>query len=94
MTIRIVPMEETLVWLLRTMGYAGQFGDGQITNYSGGGGIDGVINEYKLGLDVVRIRAKRWQDDGIQARVSRRSTSARTVYIRAELEWRQIIYNG
>mgnify|MGYP000063310011 CR=1 FL=1 len=47
--------------LLHAMGYGGQFGEGRVTNYSHDGGIDGVINEDKLGLDVVCIQAKRWQ---------------------------------
>lgn len=53
--------EEIVVKLLRAMGYGGQFGEGRVTNYSRDGGIDGVINEDKLGLDVVCIQAKRWQ---------------------------------
>ena len=32
-----------------------------VTNYARDGGIDGVINEDKLGLDVVCVQAKRWQ---------------------------------
>ena len=28
---------------------------------SGGGGIDGIIKEDKLGLDIVYIQAKRWE---------------------------------
>ena len=42
--------------LLRAMGYGGQFGEGRVTNYSHDGGIDGVINEDKLGLDVVCVQ--------------------------------------
>ena len=34
---------------------------GHVTNYARDGGIDGVINEDKLGLDVVCVQAKRWQ---------------------------------
>jgi restriction system protein len=49
--------EHIVVKLLQAMGY----GDGRVTNYSHDGGIDGVINEDKLGLDVVCIQAKRWQ---------------------------------
>ncbi|MCX7403719.1 MAG: restriction endonuclease, partial [Planctomycetia bacterium] len=53
--------EHIVVKLLHAMGYGGQFGEGRVTNYSHDGGIDGVINEDKLGLDVVCIQAKRWQ---------------------------------
>jgi len=53
--------EQIVVKLLHAMGYGGQFGEGRVTNYSHDGGIDGVINEDKLGLDVVCVQAKRWQ---------------------------------
>ena len=53
--------EHIVVKLLHAMGYGGQFGEGRVTNYSHDGGIDGVISEDKLGLDVVCIQAKRWQ---------------------------------
>jgi restriction system protein len=53
--------ERIVVKLLHAMGYGGQFGEGRVTNYSHDGGIDGVISEDKLGLDVVCIQAKRWQ---------------------------------
>lgn len=44
------------------MGYGGVAGDGRVTKATGDGGIDGVIKEDKLGLDVVAIQAKRWGD--------------------------------
>ena len=53
--------ESIVVQLLRAMGYGGKFGEGHVTNYAKDGGIDGVINEDKLGLDVVCVQAKRWQ---------------------------------
>jgi restriction system protein len=53
--------ERIVVKLLHAMGYGGRFGEGRVTNYSHDGGIDGVITEDKLGLDVVCIQAKRWQ---------------------------------
>ena len=53
--------EHIVVKLLHAMGSGGQFGEGRVTNYSHDGGIDGVINEDKLGLDVVCVQAKRWQ---------------------------------
>ena len=38
----------------------GDIGVGQVTRRSADGGIDGIINEDKLGLDVIYIQAKRW----------------------------------
>jgi restriction system protein len=52
--------ERTVVKLLRAMGY-GISGDSVTTGKPGDGGIDGVIREDKLGLDVVCIQAKRWE---------------------------------
>lgn len=44
------------------MGYGGTLEDaGQAIGKSGDGGIDGIIREDKLGLDVVCIQAKRWE---------------------------------
>jgi len=45
------------------MGYGGSLKDaGQAIGRSGDGGIDGIIKEDKLGLDVIHIQAKRWQN--------------------------------
>ena len=53
--------EKLVVELLLKMGYGGSRRDaGQAIGKSGDGGIDGVIKEDKLGLDVVYIQAKRW----------------------------------
>ena len=52
--------EQVVVRLLRAMGYGGVSGDASVTGKSGDGGIDGIIKEDKLGLDVVCIQAKRW----------------------------------
>lgn len=35
---------------------------GRTVGKSGDGGIDGVINEDRLGLDVIYIQAKRWEN--------------------------------
>ena len=44
------------------MGYGGSRKDaGKIIGKSGDEGIDGTINEDKLGLDVIYIQAKRWE---------------------------------
>ena len=44
------------------MGYGGSVTDaGATIGQSGDGGLDGIIKEDKLGLDVVYIQAKRWE---------------------------------
>ncbi len=53
--------EKLVVELLtKIMGYGGSLKDaGKAIGQSGDGGIDGIINEDKLGLDVIYIQAKR-----------------------------------
>ncbi|OTE97897.1 restriction endonuclease [Crenothrix sp. D3] len=54
--------ERLVVELLVAMGYGGSRKDaGQTIGRSGDGGIDGVIKEDRLGLDVIYIQAKRWE---------------------------------
>jgi restriction system protein len=53
--------EKVVVKLLQAMGYGGVAGDAFVTGRSGDAGIDGIIKEDKLGLDVVCIQAKRWE---------------------------------
>jgi restriction system protein len=54
--------ERLVVDLLVAMGYGGSRQEaGRAVGQSGDEGVDGVINEDKLGLDVVYIQAKRWQ---------------------------------
>jgi len=49
------------VELLVAMGYGGSRQDaGQTVGRAADGGIDGVIKEDRLGLDVLYIQAKRW----------------------------------
>nr|MBA3334907.1 restriction endonuclease [Acidobacteriota bacterium] len=44
------------------MGYGGTLQEaGQAVGRSGDGGIDGIINEDRLGLDVIYLQAKRWE---------------------------------
>lgn len=53
--------EKLVVDLLVAMGYGGSRKDaGQAIGQSGDEGIDGIIKEDRLGLDVVYIQAKRW----------------------------------
>lgn len=55
--------ERLAVELLVAMGYGGSLVDaGQAIGRAGDGGIDGIIKEDKLGLDVVYIQAKRWEN--------------------------------
>jgi restriction system protein len=54
--------EQLVVELLVKMGYGGSRRDaGERIGQTGDGGIDGIIKEDRLGLDVVFIQAKRWQ---------------------------------
>lgn len=54
--------ERLVVDLLVNMGYGGSREDaGRAIGRSRDGGIDGIINEDRLGLDVVYIQAKRWE---------------------------------
>ena len=54
--------ESIVLDLLLAMGYGGSRPDaGKAVGRSGDGGIDGLINEDPLGLDVVYIQAKRWE---------------------------------
>jgi restriction system protein len=54
--------ERLVVELLVAMGYGGSLADaGQAVGRTGDGGIDGIIKEDKLGLDVLCIQAKRWE---------------------------------
>ncbi|MDR1959749.1 MAG: restriction endonuclease [Planctomycetaceae bacterium] len=58
--------ERLVVKLLVRMGYGGSMEDaGKAVGQSGDGGIDGIIKEDKLGLDVVYLQAKRWKDSSI-----------------------------
>ncbi len=55
--------EELVVDLLLAMGYGGTREEAaQVTQKSGDEGIDGIINEDRLGLDSIYIQAKRWQN--------------------------------
>ena len=57
--------ENLVVDLLVAMGYGGSRADaGQAVGWSSDGGIDGIIKEDKLGLDVIYIQAKRWEGAG------------------------------
>jgi len=54
--------ERLVIDLLVAMGYGGSRQDaGKAIGRSGDGGIDGIIKEDKLGLDVIYVQAKRWE---------------------------------
>lgn len=57
-------LENIVVELLVAMGY----GTGEITKRTNDEGIDGIINEDKLGLDRIYVQAKRYSDDKIVGR--------------------------
>jgi restriction system protein len=53
--------ERLVVELLVKMGYGGSIKDaGEAIGRTGDEGIDGIIKEDKLGLDIIYIQAKRW----------------------------------
>lgn len=55
--------ETLVVDLMLAMGYGGWSKDsGKATQYSSDGGIDGVINEDPLGLDIIYLQAKRYKE--------------------------------
>ncbi|MBD2776956.1 restriction endonuclease [Iningainema sp. BLCCT55] len=54
--------ERIVVDLLIAMGYGGSREDaGHAVGQTGDGGIDGIIKEDRLGLDIIYIQAKRWE---------------------------------
>lgn len=64
--------ETLVVDLLVRMGYGGSREDaGRAIGGSGDGGIDGIINEDRLGLDVIYIQAKRWEGNVSRPEIQR-----------------------
>jgi restriction system protein len=55
--------EQLVVDLMIAMGYGGSRKEaGRATQQTNDGGIDGIIKEDKLGLDVIYLQAKRWSN--------------------------------
>jgi len=55
--------EKIVVELLVKMGYGGSRKDaGQALGKTGDEGIDGIIKEDRLGLDIIYLQAKRWEN--------------------------------
>ncbi len=61
-TINPYYFEKVILILLKKMGY----GDFRKTSKSGDGGIDGIINEDKLGLEKIYIQAKRYNENKVR----------------------------
>lgn len=54
--------EKIVVDVMLSMGYGGSRQDaGHTVGQSGDGGIDGIIDEDRLGLDKIYLQAKRWE---------------------------------
>ena len=53
--------EQVVVQLLLAMGYGGSSGRGFTTRYRSDSGVDGVIEQDKLGLEKIVVQAKRWE---------------------------------
>ena len=64
--------EKLVIDLLVAMGYGGSREDaGKAVGRSGDGGIDGIINEDRLGLDVIYVQAKRWEGNVGEPEIAR-----------------------
>ena len=56
--------ESLVIDLLVSMGYGGSRKEaGQALKYSNDEGIDGIIKEDRLGLDIIYLQAKRWENN-------------------------------
>ena len=56
--------EQLVVDLMLAMGYGGSRKEaGRATQATGDDGIDGIIKEDRLGLDIIYLQAKRWKKD-------------------------------
>lgn len=55
--------ERLVIRVLVAMGYGGTLSEaGKVIGGSGDEGIDGIIKEDRLGLDVIYVQAKRWEN--------------------------------
>lgn len=57
--------ERLIVELMLKLGYGGSLGSGQAIGKPGDEGVDGVINQDKLGLDKIYLQAKRWGEGSV-----------------------------
>jgi restriction system protein len=60
--------ESLVVDLLLKMGYGGLEGSGEVTKKTGDGGIDGIIKQDELGLDMIYVQAKKWDKGSVISR--------------------------
>lgn len=82
--------EELVLDVLEAMGY-GDEGEGARLRTGGGGadsGIDGLIREDRLGLDVVYVQAKRWGSLPVTVQAGARSRRLAEVLVRLAQEER------
>ncbi len=88
--------EHLVLDLMKQLGYGDRLADsGEQVGRSGDGGIDGMIKEDRLGLDVIYLQAKRWESPVGASVVREFSGRARPGWCE---EWRldrnQHIYKG
>ncbi|MFZ4085441.1 MAG: restriction endonuclease [Vampirovibrionia bacterium] len=55
--------EKLVLDLILALGYGDSFSSGEILGKSSDGGVDGVIKQDRLGLDLIYLQAKRWKDN-------------------------------
>ena len=53
--------EKLVLDLMEAMGYGGTENPSSLTSGGADEGIDGIINEDRLGLDIIYLQAKRWE---------------------------------
>ena len=74
--------ERLVVDLLLKMGYGGSRADaGQAIGKGGDEGIDGVISEDRLGLDIVYLQAKRWEGSVGRPEIQKVGVAEATAYV-------------
>ena len=61
--------ESLVVKLLQKIGYGTLKNSGKVTKKSNDEGIDGIINQDKLGFDCIYIQAKKWDKDSTVSRL-------------------------
>jgi len=68
-TIKPKSFEEIVVELIMKMGYGWSKKAGRVTQETRDGGIDGIIEEDRLGLDLIYLQAKRWKTSVMPAEI-------------------------
>lgn len=57
--------ERLIVSLMLRLGYGGPSGEGRVLGRTGDGGVDGVINQDKLGLEKIYLQAKKYTSGSV-----------------------------